>query len=274
MKPWQKYVRIGAIIFAVVIILNIVFLGLRFVGVFLGVASVVTDEEAQVHSFDSEAIDTLEIDISAAQFHLKETNGDKITVKSNINGLEAKESGGALRIKEKKSLLSLSDTEAIVEIFYPTGFLFDEVEINGGAGRLTITGLTAERIDFDLGAGDTSIDRLIVTQKADIDGGAGTLLFTRTEISYLDLEMGVGHLSFNGILNEKSNISLGVGEAVFEIYGAKEKYYIDVSKGLGDVDYYGVDPGNFEREGKSSTVKIDGGIGKISVSLKGDPENW
>ena len=274
MKPWQKTVRYCAIAFAIVIMVNIVFWGLSLVGLMFGVASPGTSDEATVYSFNADGIENLEIEVSAARFTFDTSNGDKIIVKSNIEKLTAKEDGKTVKIKEKQRAFAVADSDAFIDVTVPLDFAFKTVEIFGGAGMISINGLNAEKLDLDLGAGDTSIDRLKITKKADIDGGAGNLTFTRTEITGLDLDMGVGFLSMNCVLNGENSISLGVGETVLGFYDEKEKYYFDVENGIGEIEFHGTDDTNFERNGQKTTVKIEGGIGKISVGFFDKPDNW
>ncbi|MBR4062617.1 MAG: DUF4097 family beta strand repeat protein [Clostridia bacterium] len=274
MKPWQTAVRYGAIALASVMIFSIAFWGLRVVGFTLGLASLGTYEEAKVYSFNANGIENLKIDIAAAQFSLKPSNGDKITVKTNIKNLTAKESGNTIKIKEKQGLFTVTNTDAFVEIFYPRGFEFDEVDIDSGAGQLGIQYLTTERLDLDLGAGNASLHSLTVTKEAEIDGGTGHLNFSSSYITGLDLDMGVGQLTINAVLNGNNHISLGIGETFCHFYGESEDYYLDVEKGVGEIEYYRTDDANFNRNGQATTVRIEGGIGKISVVLEGAPDNW
>jgi hypothetical protein len=274
MKPWQKTVRYCAIAFAIVIMVNIVFWGLSLVGLMFGVASPGTSDEATVYSFNADGIENLEIEVSAARFTFDTSNGDKIIVKSNIEKLTAKEDGKTVKIKEKQRAFAVADSDAFIDVTVPLDFAFKKVEIFGGAGMISINGLNAEKLDLDLGAGDTSIDRLKVLREADIDGGAGNLTFTRTEITGLDLDMGVGFLSMNCVLNGENSISLGVGETVLGFYDEKEKYYFDVENGIGEIEFHGTGDTNFERNGQETTVKIEGGIGKISVGFFDKPDNW
>ena len=274
MKPWQKTVRYCAIAFAIVIMVNIVFWGLSLVGLMFGVASPGTSDEATVYSFNADGIENLEIEVSAARFTFDTSNGDKIIVKSNIEKLTAKEDGKTVKVKEKQRAFAVADSDAFIDVTVPLDFAFKKVEIFGGAGMISINGLNSEKLDLDLGAGDTSIDRLKITKKADIDGGAGNLTFTRTEITGLDLDMGVGYLSMNCVLNGENSISLGVGETVLDFYDEKEKYYFDVENGIGEIEFHGTDDGNFERNGQETTVKIEGGVGKISVRFFDKPDNW
>ncbi len=274
MKPWQTAVRYGAIVLAVILIVNIAVWGLKTVGLIFGLTSSGTYDEARVYEFEPEHIENLEIFVAAAKLTLRADPCDKIIVRSNIKNLTAKESGDTLKVKEKQGLLTVTHSDAFVEIIYPFGFSVDKAEIFGGAGKLLIGALSVGEFDLELGAGDTSIDSLTVTRNADIEGGAGNLSFTRTEITDLDLDMGVGRLTFAGVLNGKNQIALGIGEAFLDIYDDAERYYFDVEKGIGSIEYYGTDDGNFKREDQETTVKIEGGIGKINVRFFDKPENW
>ncbi len=273
MKSWQIVVRYCAIALASVMIFSIAFWGLRIFGIAFAVASVGSYEETKAYSFNSNGIDNLEIDIAAAHFTLESSNGDKIIVKTNIKNLIAKESGDTLKVKEKQGLFTVTDTDAFVEIYYPVGFEFEKVDIDAGAGQLTVIGMLAEKLDADLGAGDTGFVNLTVTKEADIDGGVGNLSFSTAEITGLDLDLGVGYFSFHGILNGKNHISFGIGESVVDFYDDKERYYFDVEKGIGEIEYYGPEDFNFVRNDQETTVKIEGGIGKITVRFFDKPKN-
>jgi hypothetical protein len=265
MKTWQSVVRYCAIALALVLIISIASCGLKIVGIALGLASVGTYDEARVYSFDAYGIDDLEIDIASARFTLESTHGDKIAVKTNIKSLTVNESDSALKIKEKNGFINADTTDAFVEVFFPVGYEFDMVDIDAGAGDISVSRLTAKRLDADLGAGDTYLNFLTVTDEADIDGGVGILSISNAEITDLDLDLGVGYFSFHGIMNGNNTISFGVGESLVDFYDDKERYYFDVDKGIGEIEYYGTEDFNFVRSGQETTVRLEEGIGKITV---------
>lgn len=274
MKPWQTAVRYGAIVLAVILIVNIAVWGLKTVGLIFGLTSSGIYDEAKVYEFEPEHIENLEIFVAAAKLTMRADPCDKIIVRSNIKNLTVKENGDTLKVKEKQGLITVTHSDAFVEIIYPIGLTFDKADITSGAGKLEISSLTVKEFDLELGAGDTSIDQLTVTKEAEIVGGAGNLSFTRTEITDLDLEMGVGRLNFSVILNGKNQISLGIGEAILDFYDDSERYYFDVEKGIGEIEYHGTDDGNFKRENQETSVKIEGGIGKITVRFFDKTDNW
>ncbi|MBO5702593.1 MAG: DUF4097 family beta strand repeat protein [Clostridia bacterium] len=267
MKPWQKTVRYCAIVFAVILIVNIISWSFALLGLVFGSPDTEIDLESQSFEFSADVKD-LEIEIHAARFTLKAEDCEKITVRTNLEKLTAKESGSRLKIKDNSKRHKNSD--AFVEILYPSDMKFNEVDIIGGAGKLEIVALSCAEFDIELGAGETMIDSLTVAKSADIDGGAGALTFKNADISRLDLDMGVGALMLEGRLSGKSEISLGVGEAVLDLSGQKDNYTLDLEKGLGEITVDGTKVGNSKIGAGENTVKIEGGIGSIKIDFAED----
>ena len=247
MKPWQTAVRYGAIVLAVILIINIVGWGLKIVGAVLGFASSGTLDESKTYECDADT-DKLEINISAAQLIIRIEKCESITVKTNLKGVSVKERSNTLKIDDNKGFLSIPDTEGFVEIMIPEGAVLRE-------------------IDLDLGAGETLLSA-ICADEVDIDGGAGEVLFTRCEISDLDLDMGVGALDFRGRVTGKADISLGVGVAKIQLLGDKDEYRLSVDKGIGNVSVDGQDVGSTKIGNGGVRVNIDGGVGDITIDFE------
>lgn len=265
MKPWQKTVRYCAIGFAAILIVNIIGWAFSLLGWIFVSPETVISEESQSFEFSSDVKD-LEIEIPAARLTIKADDCEVITVKSNLKNLTAKENGGRLRIKDPTKGKRQLDS-AFVEVTYPSGTVFEKVDIDSGAGRFEIVSLSCASFDLDLGAGETVIDSLTVSEQADIDGGAGALTMKNVDICGIDLDMGVGALAFDGILRGRGDISLGVGEAVFALHGEKEGYTLDLEKGIGEITVDGSKVGNSKIGGGSDIVKIEGGVGSISINF-------
>lgn len=270
MKPWQKAVKYCAIALAVILVANIVGWTISIFGAIFGTSSVVS-EESQSFDFDAGACE-LEIEISAASFTVRAEECEKITVTTNLRNLTAKESGGKLTVKEKSRFLTVTDSDAYVEIVYPIGTSFEDVDITSGAGRLTVSSLTADKLELELGAGETVIENMTVRHEADIAGGAGALILRKSEITRLKLEMGVGEFSFDGILLGKNEISLGIGEAHLTLGGGKDSYTLDLEKGIGEIKVDGTVVGNSKIGDGDTRVEIEGGIGSIRIDYADDAE--
>lgn len=251
MKPWQTLVRYGAIVLAVILIVNIATWGLKLFGVVIGLTSSGNYDKSKIYEFDTD-IDCLDIDISAASLVIRYEKCDKITVKSSLKSLTLKESFGKLRINDNKGLFSVNETESWIEIMLPEGTVLRD-------------------LDLDLGAGKTLVSSVSI-RNADIDGGAGELLINRCIISELDLDMGVGKLDFRGKITDRADIDLGVGEADFIFIGNRDDYRLKLEKGIGSVSVEGEEFSRGEIGNGDVRVDVDGGIGKINVSFLSEPE--
>ena len=247
MKPWQTAVRYCAIIFAVILIVNIASWGLRLLGVVLGAAYSGTLDEAKVYEFDADT-DRLDIDISAAKLIIRFEKCDAVTVKSNLKGVSVAERWGKLKIDDNRISVSVKESEGFVEIMIPEGMILREIDLDLGAGKTVLSSINAEEVD--------------------IDGGAGELLISRCVISELDLDMGVGALVFSGMITEKADMSLGVGTAEITLLGGRDSYRLELERGLGKITVDGEEVGNGRIGNGTVRVDVDGGVGSIQVEFE------
>ena len=191
-----------------------------------------------------------------------------MSVESNLKHLKVEEEGGLLTIQETK-IFTGTYSGAVLTVYVPAGTLFDNVNFTTGASRLTIGNLSSGTLDFELGAGDVSIDSLVATKSADIDGGAGRITITGGALKDLDLDMGVGQLNLTSALTGNCQLDLGVGESNITLIGSKENYKLDLEKGLGNISIDGVNVSDYGSSGNSTNkVEIDGGVGSINVEFK------
>ncbi len=251
MKPWQTAVRYGAIVFAVILIFNIIGWGLRLLGFAIGVSSSGTYDEAKVYEFDTDT-DRIDIDLSAANLTVRFAKNDKVTVKSYLRGLTVKESFGKLKIKDNNTRFSSDQINSWVEITIPEGMILRELDLDLGAGKTLLSSINAEVVD--------------------IDGGAGELLIRRCNIADFDLDMGVGKLDFQGRITDKADISLGVGESEFIFLGDRDDYRITVDRGIGSISVEGEDFKGGTVGNGDIRVDIDGGVGRINVRFLSENE--
>lgn len=266
MNGFQKLIKYGAIALAallVVAILGGIFktvgaLGILFEG--KGVAQEVTDYPV------SQNITALEISIGAADVTVE--TADRFYVKSNLKNIIVTEENGKLIIREKDSF-AVSYNGAVLQIGIPENFSFKSIRMETGAGVLNAQALSAEAVSLELGAGEVSIGKLIVSHKAEIEGGTGRLTVGGGSIRDLELDMGVGQLNLTAALLGDSRLDMGIGEAKLQLLGAKEDYRIEIEKGIGQavVDGTAVSEGGVYGNGVND-VEISGGIGAIDIDFQ------
>lgn len=157
---------------------------------------------------------------------------------------------------------------AMLTIYIPEDAIFDSINISTGAGRFTVDELSAKRIDFEFGAGDALINVLEADVYANIEGGAGRITISDGMLNDLDIEMGVGELNLTSRLSGDCNLEMGLGASNITLIGSIDDYELDIDKGLGSISVDGKDVSDFGSSGNGSTeVEISGGIGDINVKF-------
>ncbi len=251
----KKGLKIVGIIFAVLVILSVLFNILSSFGIFSVVGGM------KEYKPEGEIYD-LELEITGAELHI--TVGEGFFVKSNLKKLSVDVSDGVLRIKESATFLG-NYNDAVLDIVIPENFSFRSADIETGAGVVEIDVLSAETLELELGAGKTTIKSLTVTRKASIDSGMGELNINGGELNDMELEMGIGECNVRAKLTGYADIEMGMGAANIILLGSEEDYRIDFSKGLGSAEYNEKSLGNETVGSGSVHIKIDGGIGSLNV---------
>lgn len=230
---------------------------------FFGGDAVTEDVKTYTVSTD---ISALEVKINAADFAIKQ--GERFFVESNLKYLTVEDKNGILTIKETKKF-GITYTGAVLTLYLPADTVLEKANITTGAGRLTIDYLSADTMNLELGAGEVKIDTLIAASDADIDGGAGKITISGGALHNLDLDMGVGQLNLSSALTGESELDLGVGESNITVIGNKEDYKLDIEKGIGNITVDGTGVSNIKAQGNgSNSIVLSGGIGAIHLKFK------
>ena len=266
MTNFQKIVKYIAIAFAIFLTVSIIGGILGVFGLFGGFFSGDTvTEDIETYSVSSE-IHSLEVKINAADFTIKQ--GESFSVESNLKYLTVEDKNGVLMIKETKKFAH-TYTGAVLTLYLPADTVFEKANIITGAGKLTVDSLSASVMDLELGAGEVSIDSLVATSDIDIDGGAGKITVSGGALHNLDLDMGVGQLNLTSVLTGESDFDLGVGESNITIIGNRDNYKLDIEKGLGNITVDGTSVSNIKGQGNgNNSIEISGGIGAINLKFQ------
>lgn len=267
MTEFQKVIKYLAIALAAFLAVSIIGGALSLLGVlggFFGDNALTEDIKGYTVSSD---ISSIEVKINAADFVIKQ--GDSFFVESNLKYLKVEDNGGVLTIKETKKLRGVTYTDAVLTVYIPANTVFENANITTGAGRFTADCLSANTIKFDLGAGEVTVDTLIATSNIDINGGAGKISILGGTLHSLDLDMGIGQLNLTCALTGENDFDLGVGESNITVIGKKNDYKLDIEKGIGSITVNGTAVSNIkeQKKGKNS-INISGGIGGINLNFK------
>lgn len=278
MHSAQRVIKWLAVGLAVLIIMGMV-VALAGVGtVVTGVLGLWDDQpttseqdwsETVVSNDSGEQLRSLVVDVKAA--NLKIETGDKFEVVADQDLIEFRRTDGRVSVMEREwnwfdSWQGADDRE--VRVVVPEGTELAKLEVEAGAGSVTLRGLTAEEVELDLGAGRTEVIGLTATRRSKIDSGAGYLTVQESRLENLDLDMGVGKVELGAELPGRSEIDAGVGKLELRLLDTSLGYRLEISKGLGAVTVNGLSLGDGATYGEGENpVKINGGVGAIEVNL-------
>lgn len=265
MNGIQKIIKVGAIILAIVIIVNIcsmVFYGLSWI-------FDLNDNQGKVN-FEETYQDVREIEIDGISSSIEIVSGSefKVVAKNLDNGISAKVKNGVLKIEEKGKWFYQKTSDGIIYITVPNNQVLDELSIDSGAGKFVIKDISARDFDMDHGAGVLEISNVNFYQ-ADIDGGAGKIQIKDSTLNNLDLDAGAGKVEIEARISGNSQINCGVGEVDISLIGEEDDYEIKAEKGIGNITIASVEQKNSTTYGNGSAkIEIEGGIGNINVSFQ------
>jgi hypothetical protein len=213
-------------------------------------------------------IHSLDIQINAADFKIE--LGDEFSVESNLKYLSVSEKDGVLKIvDEAKSSSNYSN--AVLTLYVPNGIVFDDVDITTGAAKLTVDALSTSSLELKLGAGDVRFESLNASAEVDIEGGAGQITIVSGTLNDLSLEMGMGELNLTAAVLGDSDLKFGVGESNLTLIGTKDDYKVDIDKGIGNITVDGKTVTDFGSSGNGQRqIHIEGGVGAVHIVFQED----
>ena len=222
-------------------------------------------DDSQTYEITSE-IHSLDIQINAADFKI--VSVDDFSVESNLKYLSVSEKDGVLKIVDEAKSNS-NYTNAILTLYVPNGIVFHDVDIETGAAKMTVDTLSASSVELKLGAGDVRFESLNASANVDIEGGAGQITIVSGTLNNLSLEMGIGELNLTAAVLGESDLKFGVGESNVTLIGSKDDYKVDIEKGLGNVTVDGENVTDFGSSGNGQNhIKFEGGIGTINLKFQ------
>ena len=272
MTSAQKIIKYLALCLATFLVFLIIS---SLLGVFYSVSKIldiqkdneVTMGKMSTVNFKTDDISSLDINLLFTNLIIKQ--GDVLHVETNNEKVHFDEDNNSLKIKEdSRSRLSQNNKGNLI-LYLPKNSQFKTVKIQAGAGKIQIENLVTDFLSLELGAGETSIQRLNVSENCKIESGAGKVSLLDGRIKNLDLDLGVGKFELTSSLLGSNKINAGIGSLELNLLGNKKDYLIKADKGIGTIHVdEAVVSGDSTIGTGENTIKIDGGIGNIDVSFR------
>lgn len=271
----QKVIKYLAIAFAIALIVGIITTIVRVVSslpLTLKIGKNNSDSNNVIETssdFESENIAFLDIDIAYSNLTIRK--GEYLKVESSDKDIQCKQDEQKIIIKERNSNWFNNTKKEELIVYVPENLQFDKVNINTGVGKVNIEILNTKVLKMDLGAGETSIQNINITESAKIDTGAGKVNIKEAKINDLRCDLGIGATEISAKLLENTRIGTGVGSLKLDVLGKKEEYETKINKGLGNVtiDEEKISDNEVVGNGENK-IDIDGGVGEIKINFRGE----
>ena len=177
----------------------------------------------------------LDIEFSAGTLNIYYDEVEEIQVEQEgIKDFSSKVDGHTLEIRGSKNNF-LKGSKGYVTIIIPEGCIFEEVDMEIGAGQAEISDLCAEALDIEVGAGQAELVNL--------------------DVKYL-------------------NATAGAGQITAELVGSEKDYNYDAECGIGEIVIGDNSYGGFGRDthvenpGADRVLDIECGVGQIEIEFQ------
>ncbi len=260
MRQFQKVIKYLAIALAIFVIFQIVSLLMNVGSSLFFHSSLKPLDKISIKG----KVRHLEIDVLGCNIFIEK--GKSFHVETDNEYVYGKREGNKLVITEEKhNLLKNKDFHGVT-IYLPDDYLFDSVDIEAGAGKLSVSYLNSKVFNLKLGAGKADIGYLSVLENSNIHGGVGSFTIHHGNIQNLNLELGVGKTSITSSLGGHNTIESGVGSLSLNLVGYESDYQIKVQKVIGSVFVQEKNMKDYSSYGNGDViVDLKGGIGSVKI---------
>lgn len=272
MTAIQKTIKLMAIGLAIFIIMSIVSTILFVLSIFINIDISTNQQEKQSINISEvyQDINNVEVDLINSNIKIKEGSTWKVEATKVSKNFSVKKENDTLKIKEKENwfnkILNKQNKDGEIIIYVPQGIIND-LDIDGGIGKVEIEDVTATELDIDSGVGYIEIENSKF-YKTSIDGGFGKIYITSSTLNNLDIDGGVGEIDIEAYITGSSKIECGVGEVDLNLLGNENDYSIFAEKGIGNIQINNKPYSNQSIYNKGvNRIELVGGVGNMRVSF-------
>lgn len=173
-----------------------------------------------------------------------------------------------LKLKAVRTKASYKNNNMKVYFYLPKDIFYEEIEIELGAGAIKLEGLSdVGKLDVDIGAGALTLSE-IECEELDAGVGAGELILHETVIrGDTELEVNAGHIGGDAQIHGDLDVKCSMGAAELTLAGREEDFNYRVQCAAGEVRF-----GNQAFTAVAADREIDNGAAKqmdLDCSLGG-----
>lgn len=219
---------------------------------------VVNQGERQHYEQSFEDVEGLEVEVSAGNVMIEETDADLVTVTGDqvSPGFSCSMEGKTLKIEDENnrffSLGSMGSSghDSTVTVQIPRGTVLKKMDLDITMGELVVSGFRTKKLVTECGTGSAQLE-------GDVLG--------KSEIS-CDL----GEVSYTGNLGGDTRIECGMGSATLDLTNRQQEFDYDLECGMGsiragDISIDGIAGEKKISNGADRTMEVECGMGDVEI---------
>lgn len=224
------------------------------------------------YSIDSE-VSSLNIELGGYEFETAVSPDGLFHLKAEgVGKVQCYVKNGVLNVKAVRTNIKLNNPSGSIILYVPEGQYFEKVDIELGAGQMTLDDLNAGKIALDVGAGQILV-RNLQAETITTSVGVGQLEIDSMNVDVLDVEVGMGEISGTGTINESVDIECAMGNVELKLAGSPQdfNYRLEMAAGnldLGKDSYSGLAQERRIDNGADKNMEIECSMGNVSIQFE------
>lgn len=207
-------------------------------------------------NFESGLVKKIDIELNhgTVAFHQKDGLQDiEIDATNVYSGFEIYEERNQIVIKQPYYKWWENIQAVQIDIYVPTHYSFEEIDINMSVGKAEFNNLSAYQINVDTAAGKLLMDG-VICDELNIDASMGKTSLINCSVSHhVDIDLGMGDIDMllDGHVDDYNyNVDVGMGNVT-----------------IGDYQFSGIADQTHYSAG-TKTIDVDCGMGNVTIEME------
>lgn len=224
-------------------------------------------------------VEKLEIELGGYIFDTALSDDDNFYVTTdNADRIQCYVEKGVLKLKavDTNHYLGIvgigSIDERQITLCIPKDKFLESLDLELGAGQVTLNGINAGEISLEVGAGQIFAHNLRA-KELEVSVGAGQVEFWGIDVDELNAEIGMGELVGSADIRKSADLECSMGNMALTLMGSQQdfNYYLEVAAGnieVGRNSYSGVANEQKIHNGADKDIAIECSMGNITIEFE------
>ena len=201
---------------------------------------------------------------------LNSQDGSTKVATENVGKFQAYQDGKELCIRATRKAKENAENCKIT-LYLPEGYVWEEADIEVGAGYIEISQMYAKELELEVGAGKITA-AAITAEKLSLSVGAGEIRMTDAQAANLEASVGMGNLNYQGTVSGSMEAECSMGNMTIQLTGKETDYDYEIecvagSIYLGEKQYSGAVKEQTISNGTGRKADLECSMGNIKVSF-------